>query len=98
VPGSRPKIDPLGTLRRVTNPWAVPIVLAFALAIVAMTRRRPALAVFGLAAALLLVSAGCGGGGQAGVPAGTPAGTYQITVTGTAGSLTNSTTLTLQVN
>jgi hypothetical protein len=98
VPGSRPKIDPLGTLRRVTNPWAVPIVLAFALAIVAMTRRRPALAVFGLAAALLLVSAGCGGGGHAGVPAGTPAGTYQITVTGTAGSLTNSTTLTLQVN
>jgi len=98
VPGSRQKIDPLGTLRRVTNPWAVPIVLAFALAIVAMTRRRPALAVFGLAAALLLVSAGCGGGGQAGVPAGTPAGAYQITVTGTAGSLTNSTTLTLQVN
>jgi hypothetical protein len=98
VPGSREKIDPLGTLRRVTNLWAIPIVLAFALAIVAMTRRRPALAVFGLAAALLLVSAGCGGGGQAGVPAGTPAGAYQITVTGTAGSLTNSTTLTLQVN
>jgi hypothetical protein len=82
----------------VTNPWAVPIVLALALAIVATKRRRPALAVFGLAAALLLVSAGCGGGRQAGVPAGTPAGAYQITVTGTAGSLTNSTTLTLQVN
>lgn len=98
VPGNRQRIDPLGPLRRVTNPWAVPIVLALALAIVATKRRRPALAVFGLAAALLLVSAGCGGGRQAGVPAGTPAGAYQITVTGTAGSLTNSTTLTLQVN
>jgi beta-propeller repeat-containing protein/centrosomal CEP192-like protein len=50
------------------------------------------------AVVLILISAGCNGGTQKGVPAGTPAGTYQVTITGTSGSATQSTTVNLQVN
>jgi hypothetical protein len=54
---------------------------------------------FGLVAIMFLVLVGCSGGNSAGVPAGTPSGTYQITVTGTSGSITKSINppLTLQV-
>lgn len=66
---------------------------------VAFLRRRPITAAFGFAVLLLLVSAACGTGGSApGVPAGTPAGTYQVTVTGTSGSMRSSIPVTLQVN
>lgn len=63
-----------------------------------------------VAIALLLAMVGCGGGNSAsnGVPAptpsptptasGTPAGTYSLTLTGSAGSTTRSTILTLVVN
>jgi hypothetical protein len=64
---------------------------------VAMLRRRPITAAFGFAVILLVVSVACSGGGSSGTPVGTPAGNYQITVTGTSGSVTNSATLTLQV-
>jgi hypothetical protein len=60
-------------------------------------RKRPAMAAFGLAVALVILAAGCKGGGQAGVPAGTPAGSYQVAVTGTSGSLTHTVNLSLQV-
>ena len=52
---------------------------------------------------LLMQSAGCGGGGGTTIPppppppSGTPANTYTVTVTGTSGALTRTTTLTLIV-
>jgi hypothetical protein len=69
-----------------------------ALTLIAGGRRRPIMAAFGIAILAMTIAVGCGGGGAAGVPAGTPAGAYQIIVTGTSGSLTHTTTLTLQVN
>jgi len=59
-------------------------------------QRRPALAGFGLTVILFLVMVGCGSG-AAGVPVGTPAGIYQVMVTGTSGSITHTTAVTLQV-
>lgn len=48
--------------------------------------------------AMLLFGCGSGSSGSGGGPTGTPAGSYTITVVGTSGSTTQSTTLTLQVN
>jgi hypothetical protein len=59
--------------------------------------RRAAISLL-FAVSLMLFTAACGGGSQAGSTSGTPAGNYQITVTATAGSETQSTTLQLQVN
>jgi hypothetical protein len=54
----------------------------------------------GTLAILIIVLAGCGAGGDEPEPPdiGTPSGTYQMTVTGTAGSLTVSTMITLVVH
>jgi hypothetical protein len=57
----------------------------------------------GLTAALLLAAlwSACGGGagpGTVSVPPGTPSGTYTLTVTGSAATLTHSTTVILKVN
>lgn len=51
-----------------------------------------------LALSLMLFTVACNGGSQAGAPSGTPAGKYQITITGTSGSASQSTTVQLQVN
>jgi hypothetical protein len=61
-------------------------------------RRRPGTVVFGSAVALLLLCAACSGGTPAGQPAGTPAGAYQVNIVGTAGSISHTTAVTLQVN
>jgi hypothetical protein len=79
--------------------WLTWLIVLLTLATLASFKRRPAMAGFGLVAILFVVLVGCSGGNSAGVPAGTPAGSYQITVTGTSGSITKSINppLTLQV-
>ena len=69
----------------------------------APARRRRALAsvLTVLAIAMLAFLSACGGGGATRTPqtiAGTPAGTYTITVSGTSGNLTQTTTFSLTVN
>ena len=103
--GLRTSVPPGFEIRRM--PWQAMRVLVTGLSvlllfwIVASFRRgrmRLATATLGFAVVLLLGSAGCSSGNQAGVPAGTPAGTYQVTVVGTSGNITRSTTVNLQVN
>jgi hypothetical protein len=96
-PNSNIKVDPFALLRHFGGTWLMWLLVVFMVLTVAVLRRRPVTATFGFAVVLLLVSVACSGGSSSGVPAGTPAGNYQITVTGTSGSVTNSTTLTLQV-
>jgi hypothetical protein len=62
-------------------------------AVSAGLRRRPATALLGFALILAAFAVACGSG----VAAGTPAGTYPVEVTGASGTLTHSTTITLQV-
>ena len=60
-------------------------------------RGRREVAMLVLVVLMICVSASCNGGGQAGAPSGTPAGTYQIGITGTAGVISHTATVTLQV-
>jgi len=68
------------------------------------TRRQRLVGALPLAALVLFIllqAIGCGGGGYSSPPPpppGTPPGTYTITVTGSSGILTHTTTLTLTVN
>jgi apolipoprotein N-acyltransferase len=91
-------MNPFDSLRHFGGTGIAWLVVALMILTMAVVRRRPITAGFGLAVILLLVSAACGGGGVAGTPSGTPAGSYQVTVTGTSGSVTSSTTVTLLVN
>jgi hypothetical protein len=97
-PGPRIKIDPFGGFRHFTGTWLAWLAVVLTLVTIGLVRRRPISAAFGFAVVLLMVMGACSGSGTPGVPVGTPAGTYQITVTGTSGSVTSSTQLTLQVN
>jgi hypothetical protein len=97
-PSSRFKMNPFDMFLHFSGTWLLWLLALFMVLTVAFLRRRPITAAFGFVVLLLLVSAACGAGGAPGVPAGTPAGTYQITVTGTSGSSTSSTPVTLQVN
>ncbi len=91
------KIDPTTLLRNLNGTWILWMIAGFMILALAAARRRPVTAAFGFAVVLLLASVACSGSGSAGVPAGTPAGSYQVTVTGTSGSATNSTSITIQV-
>ncbi|HEY6292802.1 MAG TPA: choice-of-anchor D domain-containing protein [Terriglobia bacterium] len=85
--------------------WLAAIGLLGALGLARMTSRSKggrlrAWALMASVAWLLLLWASCGGGGSSGggtINAGTPAGTYNLTVTATAGSLTQTVGLTLNV-
>ena len=59
---------------------------------------RRAVATLVFAAGMIMLSVGCNGGSKANDPPGTPAGNYQVTVTGTSGTATDSTTVNLKVN
>ncbi len=83
------------SLSSITVALLVLMVLLLAMRWGVPARRATALVV--IAFATVCAVAGCNSGGSAGVPAGTPAGVYQITVTGTSGSLSHATSLTLQV-
>jgi hypothetical protein len=87
------------------RPGMVIAVLALSALSLLAARWRRAFALVPASALLLLLAtgvSGCGGSGspsgKASNPNGTPAGTYTITVNGTSGSTTQSTTITLQVN
>ena len=96
-PSTGIKIDPLNLLRQFGRTWLILLAVALMILTVAGLRRRPISAAFGFAVVLLLAAVACGGG-PSGVPSGTPAGTYQITVTGTSGSVNVPATVTLKVN
>jgi hypothetical protein len=96
-PSSRIKMDPFAVLLHFSGTWLAWLIIVLMVLTVAVLRWRPITAGFGFAVVLLLASVACSGGGSSGVPAGTPAGTYQVTVTGTSGSATSSTQLTLHV-
>jgi len=77
--------------------WAM-LLLSFGLWAARKNRPQWNWAVLALAALWLASFAASGAGGTGYVnPTGTPSGTYTITVTGTSGALTQSTTLTLTV-
>ena len=98
-PASRLKVDPMGALKRIGLPWLAWLIVLLALATVGIRRgQRRTKTVLGLAFGLALLLTSCGGGNLANTPPGTPAGTYQITVAATSGSITHTTTLTLNVN
>jgi hypothetical protein len=96
-PSSGIKIDPFRFLRQTSTAWLA-LLAAVLLSLAAFkVRRRPLAASFGLAVCLMFALAACSGGGSSSAPAGTPAGQYTITVSGTAGGVTNTTQLALQV-
>jgi hypothetical protein len=96
--GFRRRLDP----RLKSLPYLLVAILMLALlSLLARTRRLRLAFMLPLAtllAFLLLQATGCGGGYSPPPATGTPAGTFTVTVTGTSGSVTHSTTVTLVVN
>jgi hypothetical protein len=86
-----------GVLERLELPLFVALLALFMLTALDRFKDRRAMVTLMFAVGLLMLSVGCGGGTQVGAPSGTPAGNYQVTVTGTSGSATQSTTVNLQV-
>ncbi len=80
--------------------WAVCLLVLVLLAHRTKTRRQAAGWVFTATVFVALLGVACGGGGGSAPPppGGTPPGTYTLTITGTSGSLSRTTTVTLVVN
>jgi hypothetical protein len=98
-PISSQKQNPFGGVRHFGPGWFALIFALMLMALMASKReRRVPVAAFGFVLTLLFMMTACGGGGPAGVPNGTPAGTYTVTVTGTSGSLVQTTSVTISVN
>lgn len=90
---------PSGAFRVLIAAWLAVLLLVLAAGrILPGLRIRRAVPVLALALTALLLSAACGGGTRIGTGQGTPAGTYQISIVGTSGSTTTSTSVGLQVN
>lgn len=79
--------------------WAAVLMALLAMAILIAPSRRPrwALLVLPLTLLVMLAVAACGGGSGYVNPTGTPAGNYTITVTGTSGGLSHTSTINLGV-
>jgi hypothetical protein len=96
-PSFRWRVGPFERLRYPV-PWLAWLSVFAVLAILGGFTRRLRKVAFGAVVILVFAGVGCNSGNPSGVPAGTPAGAYQITVTGTSGAITHTTTLNLQVN
>jgi len=93
-----PGFDLPGSLGPISTPWLIAL---FAMAIISSliaARRRPWV-VLTVVMLFVLLWAGCGGGmNPVNSSAGTPAGTYTLTLTGTSGAASNTTSVALTVN
>jgi len=99
VPSGRPMgVQPPRVVSIGNSGWLA-LIAALLLGATALfgVRGRRAAAMLVLVVVMICVSASCNGGGQAGGPSGTPAGTYEIGITGTAGVISHTATVTLQV-
>jgi Beta-propeller repeat/Cep192 domain 4 len=99
-PGEYFRNEPPGAIRIPGLLWMGLLTLLLILLLTAARRELRARCVplaLTAAVALALLAAACGGGTKTSVTAGTPAGTYPITIVGSSGSLTHTTTVTLQV-
>jgi hypothetical protein len=79
------------------------LIVTFSIGQMARRRRVPALRLGAFLLLIAFASAGCGLGDSGGsIPAttdtGTPSGIYPMVVTGTAGTITSTTTVTVNVN
>ena len=91
-PGGNHKLPGLGVFNWTWLAW----LLGLAMLPLLFAKHRRACLLAGLGALLLLTS--CAGESAVGVARGTPPGTYNLTISGTSGSLTRSTTVSLTVN
>ena len=78
--------------------WLAAFIALFMLTTLRKFRHLRATFALAFVASVIVFTMACNGGSANGNPPGTPAGNYQIVVTGTSGSASQSTTLNLQVN
>jgi hypothetical protein len=98
-PGASIKVTPIpGNSERLFLLWLGVLVALFMLTTLRKFRHLRAMFALAFVASVIVFTVACNGGTAKGTPPGTPAGNYQIVVTGTSGSASQSTTLNLQVN
>jgi Beta-propeller repeat/Abnormal spindle-like microcephaly-assoc'd, ASPM-SPD-2-Hydin len=93
------KVTPgAGNSERLLLLWLAAFIALFMLTTLRKFRHLRATFALAFVASVIVLTVACNGGTAKGNPPGTPAGNYQIVVTGTSGSASQSTTLNLQVN